>query len=140
MATINKHEVYIVPPKPTSEARRARTSSSNKAAFGSFESRFLPKGEALTMGDIEWAISSSPNGAKSAYNALKDISENEPESRDWDFLQRSKGYFIFTNEQHAERSEVLRTMMTCNIKGLKPRTVGCLLLGVDTYVFFWPRS
>jgi len=92
--------------------------------------RFIPRHRARARGDFEWELVTFEGGAKSAFRKLKERSSSA-------YVEIAKGYFIFSSEHYGSQEKALSDMEICNMRCLKPMTVGCLILGDSEYLFFW---
>jgi hypothetical protein len=92
--------------------------------------RFLPRHRARARADFKWEFVTFEGGAKSAFKQLKERSDNA-------YVELAKGYFIFSSEHYGSPERALSDMEICNMRCLKPMTVGCLVLGDSEYLFFW---
>ena len=92
---------------------------------------------ARSLSDFHWEFSTSDAGAKSAYRALKERFAGAEVGEEHAYLLSSKSYFIFSNEHYGSKGATLEEMVLCNMRCLKPRAVGCLIVSDTEYLFFW---
>jgi hypothetical protein len=83
----------------------------------------------------------SDRGARTAFNELQqEIRQGLHAGKDVEFFTGANRYVIFSTHHHETMEELEEKMTHCDTSHIGPRTVGCLILGEQTYVFFWLRS
>ena len=83
----------------------------------------------------------SDRGARTAFNELRhEVLQGVHQGKDTAFFADANRYVIFSTRHHETMAELEETMTHCDTSHIGPRTVGCLILGEQTYVFFWLRA
>lgn len=92
--------------------------------------------------DFSILIRNSQFGARQAMNGLlREADQGAYKNvENIEMFQEAKKYFIFSTEKHTSLERLQETMIYCNMNRISSKTVGCLVLGEDTYVFFWLKS
>lgn len=95
----------------------------------------------LDLSRIEWVKVDGEKGAKSAYLKLKaDVEGGKHKSIDTENLSGSRAYFIFSSKHYGIMEPLIADLLKCRLERLSSRTVGCMILNDNEYVFFWPKQ
>jgi len=114
----------------------------NTAAWQAYDNDNLINQPKYNVDDFEFLVRQSEYGARQAMNWLQreaqdGMFDNVPSI---DFFKNAKRYFIYSVTKHRTLTELRATMCMCNLERIEGRCVGCLVLGEDTYVFFWHKN
>lgn len=136
---LTMREEIIIQRSPRPAHKRRDISSKNERRTvcyeGMFEKFFHARSEYETVSRY------SNTGARAAFNALREEArQGVYADKDMAHFANANRYVIFSPHHHETLEELEDRMTHCDMSHIGARTVGCLILGEETYVFFWLKS